>query len=157
MNHELIWELSFNSATLQPFLMKTIQEIFPLLSGQPKKVVVTMHQKPDADAMGSSLGLFHFLKQQGHTVTVISPTNWADWLRGMPGCEGVIDFDYNTDKALAFLNDADWLFCPEFKSFFSTRNMAAKLAQLSCVKILVDHHQQPDAASFTYGASNTGK
>ncbi len=157
MNHELIWELSFNSATLQPFLMKTIQEIFPLLSGQPKKVVVTMHQKPDADAMGSSLGLFHFLKQLGHAVTVISPTNWADWLRWMPGCEGVIDFDYNTDKALAFLNEADWLFCLDFNSFFRTRNMAAKLAQLSCVKILVDHHQQPDAASFTYGISNTGK
>jgi hypothetical protein len=32
--------------------MKSIEEIKPLLES-PKKVVITMHQKPDADAMGS--------------------------------------------------------------------------------------------------------
>ncbi|MEI9945410.1 MAG: DHH family phosphoesterase [Chitinophagaceae bacterium] len=62
--------------------MKPIQEIFPLLS-QPRKVVITMHQKPDADAMGSSLGLAHFLRQFGHTVTLVSPTNWSRWLDWM--------------------------------------------------------------------------
>lgn len=51
-----------------------------------------MHQKPDADAMGSSLGLTHFLRLLGHQVTVISPTNWAKWLDWMPGCNEVIDF-----------------------------------------------------------------
>jgi len=44
-----------------------------------------MHQKPDADAMGSSLGLWHYLKKLGHSVTVVSPTNWAPWLNWMPG------------------------------------------------------------------------
>jgi nanoRNase/pAp phosphatase (c-di-AMP/oligoRNAs hydrolase) len=42
--------------------MLQINEIFPLLK-DPKNVVITTHQKPDGDAMGSSLGLFHFLKQ----------------------------------------------------------------------------------------------
>ena len=46
-----------------------------------------MHQKPDADAMGSTLGLYHFLKQFGHDATVISPTNWAAFLNWMPGCK----------------------------------------------------------------------
>ena len=56
--------------------MKPVSEIFPLLN-EPKKMVITFHQKPDADAMGSGLGLYNFLIQFGHTVTVISPTNWA--------------------------------------------------------------------------------
>ena len=56
--------------------MKPLSEIFPLLE-QPKNVVITFHQKPDADAMGSALALYNFLIQLGHTVTVISPTNWA--------------------------------------------------------------------------------
>ena len=56
--------------------MKPISEIFPLLS-EPKKIAITFHQKPDADAMGSGLGLYNFLIQFGHSVTVISPTNWA--------------------------------------------------------------------------------
>ena len=64
--------------------MKAIKEIFPLLS-TPRKVVITTHQKPDADAMGSSLALSHFLTGFGHSVTVISPTNWAGWVDWMPG------------------------------------------------------------------------
>ncbi|MEO7960669.1 MAG: DHH family phosphoesterase, partial [Ginsengibacter sp.] len=52
--------------------MKPISEIFPLLQ-EPKKIIITFHQKPDADAMGSALGLYHFLLQLNHTVTVISP------------------------------------------------------------------------------------
>jgi bifunctional oligoribonuclease and PAP phosphatase NrnA len=137
--------------------MKTIQEIFPLLTRQPKKVAITMHQKPDADAMGSSLGLYHFLKQFGHSVTVISPTNWADWLKWMPGCNSVIDFDYSKEKATVVLNEAEWLFCLDFNTLLRTRNMADKLAQLSCEKILIDHHQQPATESFSYGISDTSK
>ena len=137
--------------------MKTIQEIFPLLTREPKKVVITMHQKPDADAMGSSLALYHFLKQLGHSATVISPTNWADWLKWMPGCNSVIDFEYSKEKAGTVLNEAEWLFCLDFNTLLRTRNMADKLAKLSCVKILIDHHQQPAIESFTYGISDTGK
>ncbi|MEO6233142.1 MAG: DHH family phosphoesterase [Ferruginibacter sp.] len=58
--------------------MQEIKEIYPLLK-EPRKVVITTHQKPDGDAMGSSLGLYHLLIQFGHQVTVISPTNWADF------------------------------------------------------------------------------
>ena len=78
--------------------MKPIREIFPLLS-QPKKVVITTHQKPDADAMGSSLALKHFLVRLGHSVTVISPTNWAGWVNWMPGAKEVIDYEMDKQKA----------------------------------------------------------
>ncbi|MFZ1261904.1 MAG: DHH family phosphoesterase, partial [Chitinophagaceae bacterium] len=72
--------------------MKPIHDIFPKLA-QPHRVVITTHQKPDADAMGSSLALKHFLEQLGHTVTVISPTNWAGWVNWMPGTKQVMDYD----------------------------------------------------------------
>jgi phosphoesterase RecJ-like protein len=136
--------------------MKAIREIYPLLA-DPKKVVIIMHQKPDADAMGSALGLFHFLKQLGHSSTVISPTNWADWLKWMPACSGVIDYEYNTEKANAVLDKAEWIFCLDFNTLARTRHMAGKLKKLSCTKILIDHHREPDADSFTYGVSDTGK
>jgi len=136
--------------------MNAIQEIYPLLS-QARKSVIVMHQKPDADAMGSSLGLFHFLEQLGHATTVISPTNWAEWLKWMPACFGVIDYEYSTEKANAVLDQADWVFCLDFNTLSRTRSMAGKLKKLSCVKILIDHHQQPESESFTYGVSDTGK
>ena len=71
--------------------MKEIHEIYGQLA-EKKNIVITTHQKPDADAMGSSLGLAHFLRQFGHEVTVISPTNWARWLDWMEGTDNVLDY-----------------------------------------------------------------
>jgi len=136
--------------------MRPIEKIYDLL-GQPRKVVIVMHQKPDADAMGSSLGLFLFLKQLGHSPTVISPTNWAEWLKWMPGCSGVIDYEYSTEKANAVLDAAQWVFCLDFNNMGRTRYMATKLRKLACEKILIDHHQQPETESFAYGISDTEK
>lgn len=137
-------------------LMKPVQEIFPLITA-PRKVVITTHQKPDPDAMGSSLGLFHFLTALGHEVKVISPTNWATWLNWMPASEEVIDFELNNQKAIDALNEAEWLFCLDFNIFTRTKNLSPKLYEFSGTRILIDHHQQPDTASFHYGISDTAK
>jgi bifunctional oligoribonuclease and PAP phosphatase NrnA len=136
--------------------MQPIQDIFPLLS-QPRRVVITTHQKPDADAMGSSLALRHFLVQFGHTVTVISPTNWAGWVDWMPGTREVMDYEKDRQKGDAILDQAEWLFCLDFNIFHRTKSLTEKLKQLTCTKILIDHHQEPDTPSFNYGISDTSK
>ena len=136
--------------------MKPIQEVYPLLHTQ-RKVVVTMHQKPDPDAMGSSLALAGVLAQMGHEVTVISPTNWPDFLKWMPGSKQVIDFEAAREKGIIALEAAEWVFCLDFNALSRTKNMAAKLAELNCVKILIDHHEQPETQAFDYGISLTAK
>ncbi|HNE93959.1 MAG TPA: DHH family phosphoesterase, partial [Chitinophagaceae bacterium] len=78
-------------------MMQPIHLFYPQLNN-PSKIIIVSHQKPDGDAMGSSLGLYHFLIQLGHTVNVISPTNWANFLNWMPGVEHVIDFEKNQEK-----------------------------------------------------------
>ena len=137
-------------------MMKPIQEIFPLLT-TPRQVAITMHQKPDADAMGSTLALKHFLVQFGHIVTVISPTNWAGWVNWLPGVKEVMDYEKDKLKAEVILDKADWLFCLDFNIFHRTKGLTDKLKQLTCTKILIDHHQEPDAASFDFGVSDTAK
>jgi bifunctional oligoribonuclease and PAP phosphatase NrnA len=137
-------------------MMKPIQEIFPQLI-RPRKIAITTHQKPDADAMGSSLGLCHFLRQLGHSVTVVSPSNWAGWVNWMPGVREVLDYEMQKEKAEIVLNEAEWLFCLDFNIFYRTKSMTERLKQMSCIKILIDHHQDPDEASFDYGISNTAK
>lgn len=136
--------------------MKPISEIFPLLA-QAKKIAITFHQKPDADAMGSALGLYNFLIQLGHEVTVISPTNWAAFLSWMPAANTVLDFEMQTEKTTAVLESVDWLFCLDFNVLDRTKNMAPVIERLDCVKILIDHHEQPQTAAFDYGISNTAK
>ena len=116
-----------------------------------------MHQKPDPDAMGSSLALAGVLAQMGHEVTVISPTNWPDFLKWMPGSKQVIDFEAAREKGIIALEAAEWVFCLDFNALSRTKNMAAKLAELNCVKILIDHHEQPETQAFDYGISLTAK
>lgn len=136
--------------------MQPIENIFPQLTS-PKNVIITTHQKPDGDAMGSSLGLFHFLKQFGHSITVISPTNWADFLSWMPGTKGVLDYEAQTAKANEAIDKADWIFCLDFNTLHRTKRMEEKLSNATAERILIDHHQEPQSEKFAYGISDTRK
>lgn len=116
-----------------------------------------MHQKPDGDAMGSALGLYHFLIQLGHSVTVISPTNWADFIQWMPGCDKVINFELNRERSLQIINAADTIFCLDFNILHRTKHMESALTKAKAMKVLIDHHEQPQREVFAYGISDTGK
>ncbi|MEO5944944.1 MAG: DHH family phosphoesterase [Ferruginibacter sp.] len=136
--------------------MEPLRNIYPQLSVE-KKIVVTMHQKPDGDAMGSTLGLYHFLIQFGHKVTVISPTNWASFLSWMPGCDKVLDYERSTEKSNDIINNADWIFCLDFNTLSRTKRMEEVLATAKGKRILIDHHQQPQVEVFAYGESDVKK
>ena len=116
-----------------------------------------MHQKPDGDVMGSTLGLFHFLTQFGHIATVISPTNWAQFLNWMPGVKDVVDFDKNNELAIGLLNEADWIFCLDFNALGRTKNMEQALEAAQGQRILIDHHREPAVEKFAYGISDVSK
>jgi len=133
--------------------MQPIDQFFPLLKS-PFKAVITCHQKPDGDAMGSSLALYHFLKQLGHEVTVISPTNWAQFLDWMPGVDQVIDFEANKNEASQIVANADYVFCLDFNILHRTKHLEPIIRDSKALKILIDHHQQPDTPSFAYGISD---
>ena len=152
----ICYDYSGNFPLLLRRFMQPLQNIFPQLS-QPKKVLITCHQKPDGDAMGSMLGLYNFLKQFGHDVTVVSPTNWATFLSWMPGCKEVVDFESKTAKATTAINEAEWLFCLDFNTLSRAKRMEPLLAAATGERILIDHHQEPQTEVFAYGESNTGK
>ena len=133
--------------------MQAIEQFYPILN-QPFKAVITAHQKPDGDAMGSTLGLYHFLKQLGHEVTVVSPTNWAAFLNWMPGVDQVINFEANKKEASQIVADADYVFCLDFNILHRTKHLEPVIRDSKALKILIDHHQQPDIPSFAYGISD---
>ncbi len=136
--------------------MQPIELFYPQLD-TPSRVIITMHQKPDGDAMGSALGLFHFLAAMGHEVTVVSPTNWAGFLEWMPGVNKVVDFEAHKEKAFGLIRDAQIIFCLDFNILHRTKNMEQPLLAANCTKILIDHHEQPQTDAFSYGISDTSK
>ncbi|HEY8399188.1 MAG TPA: bifunctional oligoribonuclease/PAP phosphatase NrnA [Flavihumibacter sp.] len=136
--------------------MQPVHHIYPKLS-QPAKVVITTHQKPDPDALGSSLALSQVLTALGHSVTVISPTNWAAFLDWMPGADKVLNYEITREKSERIVNEAEWIFCLDFNTLPRTKNLAPVLEKANATKVLVDHHQQPAVESFHYGISDTTK
>jgi len=136
--------------------MQPIQSFYTQL-GSPKNIIITSHQKPDGDAMGSSLGLLHFLKLLGHTVTYISPTNWADFLEWMPGCKDVINYEKNKEHCRELVNAADIIFCLDFNILHRVKHFEPVIRHSKAIKVLIDHHELPETSAFDYGISLTTK
>ncbi|PCH96186.1 MAG: DHH family phosphoesterase [Bacteroidetes bacterium] len=120
-----------------------IIEIKELLS-TPQKIVITTHSFPDGDAMGSSLGLYNFLIQGEHDVTVVVPTRYPHFLSWMPGDDKVVVYSMNKEKAEQLLNDATVIFCNDFNTSSRVGEEEEALLAANAVKILIDHHPNPD-------------
>lgn len=122
---------------------ESIQEIKTLLD-KPANIVITTHVNPDGDAMGSSLGLYNYLKTYGHNITVIAPNDYPDNLKWLRGSSKVLLFDTNVQKADAALAAAEIIFCLDFNSLTRIDELGKKIGESKAVKFMVDHHPNPD-------------
>jgi bifunctional oligoribonuclease and PAP phosphatase NrnA len=127
--------------------MENLAEFKELLQS-PKKVAIVTHFKPDADALGSSLGLAGFLRKKGHEVTVISPSDYPDFLAWLPGHETVIAITKSTNEPReraehAFVT-ADIIFCLDFSSLSRIHDLGSGVKTSRAIKVMIDHHQEPE-------------
>ena len=114
------------------------------LLDQPCKIVITTHHKPDGDAMGSSLGLYNYLIQQGHHAKVITPTDYPDFLNWMPGNEEVIIFTENTKQSATLIAEAEIIFCLDFNNLTRINEMGVLVGESRAYKVMIDHHLEPE-------------
>lgn len=108
------------------------------------KIVIVTHVAPDGDAIGSSLGLWHFLESQEKTVNVIVPNAFPDFLRWMPGAKDIIRYDKYAEFADKLLNEADVVCCLDFNALSRIDAMADAVAKSPARKMLIDHHLDPE-------------
>lgn len=109
-----------------------------------RNIVITTHANPDADALGSSLGLYHFLNQLGHSVTVIVPNSYPDFLYWMPGHSNVINYEQSQKESDKLINEGDLLFCLDFSGFGRIKSMSDVASKTSARIVLIDHHLNPE-------------
>ena len=127
-----------------------ITSIKQLLSTK-KNIVIVPHKNPDGDAIGSTLGLFHYLKKGNHNVHVLAPNDYPPFLKWMPGNDTILKYDSESKICDALINDADIIFTLDFNAFHRTGNMETVLTKSSALKIMIDHHQAPDNyATYMY-------
>ncbi len=109
-----------------------------------ERFVIVTHVSPDGDAMGSSLGLYHFLQAYGKdNVTVITPNAFPSFYRWMPGAKEIVIYDRYPDFAERLLKKADVIFCLDFNEPRRVDKLAPTLLAAEGRKVLIDHHLDP--------------
>lgn len=127
-----------------------LSEIKKILNPQNKIVIIT-HYNPDGDAIGSSLGLKHYLNAKGVDAEVVVPNDFPKFLKWMPDAKKITIADYKQKKASDLIKNADIIFILDFNTPSRSGNFVSSLIEKSKgKKILIDHHQQPDTFDFVY-------
>lgn len=109
-----------------------------------ERIVLTCHVRPDGDAIGSTLGLWHLLRSLGKEVTVIVPDKAPGNLSFLPGFKDIAVFTCHTDYCRTTVDDADLIICCDFNTPSRQDNLAPVIQGAKCKKVLIDHHQEPD-------------
>lgn len=111
----------------------------------PRRAVIVTHYKPDADALGSSLGLYHYLTRCGHSARVITPSDYPAFLHWMPGNDQVwVNEPARQQEIEQAFVEADIIFCLDFSALSRIHNLAEMVRLAHAKKVLIDHHLDPE-------------
>lgn len=110
---------------------------------KPRKIAIIPHKNPDGDAIGSTLGLNHYLLNNGHDSVVIVPNEYPNFLKWMPGNEAIINFEKENRLAVERISEAEIIFTLDFNDLSRTGQMQQVLKNASAKFIMIDHHQEP--------------
>ena len=82
-------------------------ELLTRLIDESQSIVITCHQSPDGDAIGSSLAWAAYLWSLGKEATVIVPDQYPDFLSWLPNTEKIVRYDKHREKCDMLLKIAD--------------------------------------------------
>ncbi|WP_233752608.1 DHH family phosphoesterase [Flavilitoribacter nigricans] len=133
--------------------MEFAEEIKKILS-YPKDIAITTHRNPDGDAIGSSLGLYHYLNMLGHSVRIVVPSEYPDFMVWMPDVDRIIIYDIEPEESAEVFERAEVIFCLDFNSLDRIDKVGDLFADRRATKILIDHHLYPEHFA-DYTISNT--
>lgn len=131
-------------------ILKHFTELKQFLS-QSRNIVIIGHRNPDGDAIGSTLGLKHYLDKKGHKTQVLMPNEYPEFLHWVPGSETVKRFDRQNKQSVKALAKSDIIFLLDFNALHRVGDdMQNTLEQYENEFALIDHHQQPDEFMYMY-------
>ncbi len=130
-------------------ILRTVEEINDLLS-EKRKIVITTHNNPDGDAIGSSLAMYHYLKRKGHRVDVVIPNMFPEFLAWIPGSKEMLVYDRQSVLVKKTLTEAEVVFCLDYNAINRLGSVADIITRSQGKRVLIDHHIDPDTESFDY-------
>jgi bifunctional oligoribonuclease and PAP phosphatase NrnA len=107
---------------------------------KPLQILITTHTNPDGDAIGSSLALAFYLKKKNHTVQVMAPDPYPDFLAWMPGCEGILIYAKEPEACNRAIKGADLIISADYNNLGRLNEAAPLVRESKALKVLIDHH-----------------
>ncbi|MBD5176720.1 MAG: bifunctional oligoribonuclease/PAP phosphatase NrnA [Bacteroidales bacterium] len=120
---------------------------------ESSRIVLTCHVRPDGDAIGSTLGMMHLLQSLGKKANVVVPDQPPRNLAFLSGFNEISIFTRHEEYSRRLFAEADLIICSDFNKPSRQDSMADLTMNAPARKVMVDHHQQPDAfcdLSFSY-------
>lgn len=123
--------------------MQNLSSFRELLS-HPKRTVIIPHSNPDADALGSALGLSSIMKKQGHDVSVVSPNDFPGFLKWMKGESEVVVNDKDPDLSRQLIETAEVIISVDYSSLDRIGDLEGVVRNAEGTKVVIDHHRSPE-------------
>ena len=123
--------------------MNKYQEILAEIKNA-KHIVITSHKSPDGDSIGSSLGLYHFIKKIGGNAVVCHPDPAPEFIRWVDGVEDILTYVEHPNEVTTNFEKADLIFSLDYNATDRVGPDMQKLLEASnAKKIMIDHHLYP--------------
>lgn len=123
--------------------MKNLASLKEFLS-VPRQILIISHIRPDADAIGSSLGLYHFLTEKGHKASVVFPSEYPYYYGWFPGIDKTLNYLKDKTEIHKVIKTCEILFAVDFNQLKRMNELGKKVALLKVPKVLIDHHPDPE-------------
>lgn len=132
--------------------------LFERLISEAERIAIVTHMKPDGDAMGSSLALYHFLRNAGKSARIILNDTYPLYLsfiaeKSQKG--DIVIYEDSPVEAEEAITGSDLIICLDFNAFHRTDRLEKALAEATGKKILIDHHLNPSRELFDLSFSET--
>ncbi len=111
-------------------------------------IVLCCHVNADGDALGAMLGWAETLKMLGKEPLMVAPDQYPDYLKWLPNREKIVRYDKRKEYVDTVLKIADLVFCLDFNTLSRTDAMEEALKNSPAVKVLIDHHLDPNVDSL---------
>lgn len=124
--------------------MENINELKAFLS-LPRDIVIVSHRNPDGDAIGSSLALAAYLQKHHHSIKVVMPSEYPDFLSWMPHIDDMLIYDMEPEDTREAIEKAELVFCLDFNALDRIDKVGNIIANQQNLQIaMIDHHLEPE-------------
>ena len=118
-----------------------------------KHPVIVSHMKPDGDAIGSCMGMYHLLHEKYNSdakVALADPApSYLDFLVPQELSEDIFIYADRPEQTAEIIIGSDLIICLDFNALHRTDTLCSIIEDAPADRLLIDHHLFPEEEKFS--------